>query len=91
MAKRQRVASLSSLSLDETRYKELLTKLAATKGGGGPVRYATPVAPSSATEGFAEVANNLLRGLFSKSEAPHSQPPASNIYVGSAPASNWPL
>ena len=71
--------------------KELLTKLAATKGGGGPVRYATPVAPSSATEGFTEVANNLLRGLFSKSEAPHSQPPASNIYVGSAPASNWPL
>ena len=65
--------------------KELLTKLAATKGGSGGVRYATPIAP----EGFTSVANNLLRGLFSKSDAPHSHPASSNIYVGSA--SNWPL
>ena len=69
--------------------KELLAKLAATKGGSGGgsggVRYATPIAP----EGFTGVANNLLRGLFSKSDAPHSHPTSSNIYVGSA--SNWPL
>ena len=71
--------------------KELLAKLAATKGGGGGgsggVRYATPVAP----EGFSGVANHLLRGFFSsKSDAPLSQPSAaSNVYIGSA--SNWPL
>ena len=75
--------------------KQLIHKLAATKGGGG--RYGTgPATPGGPTTdvGFAGVANTLLRGLFSKPEAPHrveqpGLPPDSGAQVG-ASTSNWP-
>ena len=84
--------------------KQLIHKLAATKGGGGSGgggggggRYGTgPATPGGPTTdvGFAGVANTLLRGLFSKPEAPHrveqpGLPPDSGAQVG-ASTSNWP-
>ena len=47
--------------------------------GGAPHSGAPPATP--ATDGFTGVANNLLRGLFSKNSEP--PPPPS--------ASNWPI